>query len=546
MYGRSQSPKEPEPGSASNDADSLEQSEIPVLAEDAPTEKAAIVGPIAMLYVGVWLASVDTTMVVAIYNTISSDFGRFQDAMWILAAYHLGLLPAQPVYGKLSDIFGHKSVLTLAYTFFGIGCIVCGLGNSVLPFAVGRVIGGVGGAGMRSLVSSLIVQLVPLRDVAVWRSWMYVMATFGRSFGAPLGGILADSIGWRGSFLCQAPLALMVLALVWWKLPSEFEHDVARENSTVKTTGHPTLSKLRRIDFPGAFLIAISMVALLLALNFASKRLQLFDPLVVSLILLWISSSLLFLLVEARYASEPIIPLRLLLERDVLTAYLVIGFLMAGSMSMFSSVPLCFRVTERASNSVASAHLLPSIVGNAIGSLLTGWIIKRTGRYRSLIILAPCSSATCFILLYLRWKTEPLALIYISLSGFSTGVSTAAVFVFLTAGTKKEDTSIGSSVFYLATSVGEVTGVAVQNSILQGTLGRVLPVRLFKVEDKDEIIRQVTASVTSIWLFPPDIQSVVIDTYVQGLRYTYLFSLGCALVALALAMTVREHSLGSR
>ena len=335
LYGRSRNPKESGSGSASIDADSLEQSEIPVLAEDAPTEKAAIVGPIAMLYVGVWLASIDTTMVVAIYNTISSDFGKFQDAMWILAAYHLGLLPAQPLYGKLSDIFGHKSVLTTAYTLFGIGCIVCGLGNSVLPFAVGRTIAGVGGAGMRSLVSSLVVQLVPLRDVAVWRSWMYVMATFGRSVGAPLGGILADSIGWRGSFLCQAPLALIVLALVWWKLPSEFERDaVARENSSVETIGHPKLSKLRRIDFLGAFLIAISMVALLLALNFASKRLKLLDPLVIGLISLWISSSLLFLLVEAKYASEPIIPLRLLLERDVLTAYLIIGFLMAGSMSV--------------------------------------------------------------------------------------------------------------------------------------------------------------------------------------------------------------------
>ena len=337
LYGRSKNPKESEPGSALNDADSLEQSES-ILAEDAPKEKAAIIGPIAMLYVGVWLASVDTTMVVAIYNTISSDFGRFQDAMWILAAYHLGLLPAQPLYGKLSDIFGHKIVLTMAYALFGIGCIVCGLGNSVLPFAVGRVIGGVGGAGMRSLVSSLVVQLVPLRDVAVWRSWMYVMATFGRSVGAPLGGILADSIGWRGSFLYQAPLALIVLALVWWKLPSEFEHDaVVRENSTVESTGHPILSKFRRIDFPGAFLIAISMVALLLALNLASKRLELFDPLVIGLILLWISSSFLFLLVEGKLASEPIIPLRLLLERDVLTAYLIIGFLMAGSMSV--SVP---------------------------------------------------------------------------------------------------------------------------------------------------------------------------------------------------------------
>ena len=317
----------------------MERNELGVHAEDAASaKKAAIVSSIVVLYFGVWLASLDTTMVNAIYNTISSDFGRFQDAMWILAAYHLGIAPAQPLYGKLSNIFGHKAMLTIAYALFGIGSILCALGSSLFHFVAGRVITGVGGAGMRSLVSSLIVHLVPLRDVAVWRSWMYVMATFGRSVGAPLGGILADSIGWRGSFMYQTPLALLALALVWWKLPAELEPNaVVRDSNASKDTGQTTLSKLRRIDFPSAFLIAISIIAFLLVLNFASKRLTLYDPLIIGLGLLWITSSLLFLLVEAKYTPEPILPLRLLLERDVLTAYLTLGFLMAADMSV--SVP---------------------------------------------------------------------------------------------------------------------------------------------------------------------------------------------------------------
>ena len=134
--------------------------------------------------------------------------------MWIVAAYQLGLAPAQPLYGKLSDIFGHKAIFTMAYVFFGIGCVPCGLGTSLVQFAAGRVVAGIGGAGMRSLASSLIVHLVPLSDVAVWRSWMYVVATFGRSTGAPIGGVLTDSIGWRGSFIYQTPLFLLALTLI--------------------------------------------------------------------------------------------------------------------------------------------------------------------------------------------------------------------------------------------------------------------------------------------------------------------------------------------
>ena len=274
-------------------------------------------------------------MVITVYNTISSDLGHFQDAMWVVTAYQLGLAPAQPLYGKLSDIFGHKAMFTIAYTLFGIGCILCGLGGTLFQFAAGRVIAGAGGAGMRSLVSSLIVHLVPLRDVAMWRSYMYVAATVGRSVGAPLGGVLTDTIGWRGSFMYQAPFVLLALVLVWWKLPAEFEHNItAREDTLSKGTRQRTLSKLRRIDFLGAFLLATSIVAFLLIFNFASKNLTVSDPFVLGFILLWIWCGLLFLLVEAKYASEPIFPLRLLLERDVLTAYLIIGLLIMGSMSV--------------------------------------------------------------------------------------------------------------------------------------------------------------------------------------------------------------------
>ena len=117
-------------------------------------------------------------------------------------------------------------------------------------------------------------------------------------------------------------------------------------------------------------------------------------------------------------------------------------------------------------------------------------MLNRTGRYRPLTILAPISSITCFLLLYLRWTTHPLATIeslYVAFWGFSNGVSTAAVFVFLSAATKKEDVAIASGGFYLATSLGEVVGLAVQNCVLQGTLRQVLPVSLREVEGGDEV-----------------------------------------------------------
>ena len=65
----------------------------------------------------------------------------------------------------------------------------------------------------------------------------------------------------------------------------------------------------------------------------------------------------------------------------------------------------------------------------------------------------------------------------------------AAVFVFLTAATRKEDTAVASGAFYLAISLGEVAGLAVQNCVLQGTLRLVLQARLREVLGSDEVCR---------------------------------------------------------
>jgi hypothetical protein len=90
------------------------------------------------------------------------------------------------------------------------------------------------------------------------------------------------------------------------------------------------------------------IVSFLLVLNIASKKLTISDPMVLGLCGLWAGSSLLFLLVEAKYASQPIFPLRLLLHRDVLTAHLHHPLIVMGQMAVGN---LPFRVWRSATDS---------------------------------------------------------------------------------------------------------------------------------------------------------------------------------------------------
>jgi len=84
-------------------------------------------------------------------------------------SYFLTLTSLQPLYGKLSDIFGRKQCLLFAYVVFGLGCLGCGMAQNMVQLCVARAVAGIGGAGMAPVVSILLSDMVPLRDRGVWQ-----------------------------------------------------------------------------------------------------------------------------------------------------------------------------------------------------------------------------------------------------------------------------------------------------------------------------------------------------------------------------------------
>jgi MFS family permease len=146
---------------------------------------------------GVFISQADTSLVLATYGKISSEFHDLESGSWLLSSYMLAMCISQPLFGKLSDIFGRKSCLQVAYILFTIGTIGSGLGRSMAQIIAARTIQGAGGAGMVCMVSILLTDLLPFHEVALYRSYVNVVQTVGRSCGGMLGGFLASTIGWR-------------------------------------------------------------------------------------------------------------------------------------------------------------------------------------------------------------------------------------------------------------------------------------------------------------------------------------------------------------
>ncbi|TVY80511.1 Vacuolar membrane amino acid uptake transporter fnx2 [Lachnellula suecica] len=495
-----------------------------------------ITGIISILLLGVFIANADTSLVLATSGTISSEFDKLGDAGWLITSYTLAMCATQSLYGKLSDIYGRKSTIVASYIFFGVGCGICGLGQSIQQVIGGRLLAGVGGAGINCLVSIVISDMVPIREVASWRSYVNIAATSGRSLGGPIGGFLTDTIGWRWSFLGQCPPTALALALVLWKLR------IPRlENSTKQSQ----ISKLRRIDFLGAVLLSVSIVCGLLVLDLGGQRESWTSPKVLFLLGISLVAGNGFFLVEGFWAKEPIFPLRLLLNRDVVTSYINLAFQTGAQGAMMLLVPMYFQVSAHASVTNAGAHLMPSVIGNAFGGLLTGFVIKRTGRYRLVSILGASSAVLSYSLMMLRWHghTSFLESLYIIPGGFGNGIALSASFIALTAGVDACQVAIASSGLYLSSSIGMVSGLSIAAALLQSTLRKQLRISLEGMEGREQIIDRAVSDLDYVRSLQGRLGELVTAAYIKCLGYTHAVSLIGAFVALTAAFCIKEHRL---
>ena len=298
---------------------------------------------------------------------MGSDLHSLNNTSWIASAYFLTLTSFQPLYGKLSDTFGRKACLLFAYTIFGLGCLFCGLAGSMEQLIAARALTGVGGGGMTTVVSILMSDIIPLRERGTWQGIVNIIFAAGSGIGAPLGGLLSDSIGWRSAFLGQVPLCILAFLFVLFTL-----HLPSPSSSSI-------LSKLSAIDFPGAALLILATTSLLLGLDTGSN-VSWCSPLSVTCLGLVFPLFVLFVLVEVRYASNPFAPGRIIFDRSMVAAYAVNFFAMAGWFGMLFYVPLYYQAVDSVGASEAGVRLLPAIVCAVTGSLLGGLVIQKTGK----------------------------------------------------------------------------------------------------------------------------------------------------------------------
>lgn len=334
------------------------------------------------------------------------------------------------------------------------------------------------------------------------------------------------------------------VALVLLFIPHDLGH--RSESEEHETWVH----KLKRIDYLGSAALVVSVACLLLGVSLKTAaqtadggEYAWSDPLIAGLLTTFVVFTAVFIYIEGWVALNPVLPLSLLARRTPASVALSNLTMAMCMFSLLYNVPLFFTAVRLQSSTTAGAHLLPYTAFIGLGSLLVGWVMRKTGRfYPAMVVSGIIVAASCAMML--SWNTDSpewITWVAQSPSGFGyAGVLTSTLVALMT-NVQKEgrgEIAVATSMTYMFRTIGQVLGVAFASAVLQATLKADLAA---SIDDKD-LVDLIRRSTTIIPTLPPHIRAVAVAAYSNGLHRVCLMNFGLAVLTVVLLATAEnEH-----
>lgn len=151
---------------------------------------------------------------------IAKDLGVSAGAVQItLTAYTAGFAIGQLLHGPLADSYGRRPVMLVGIASFAIASIVSATTNGIDALTYVRTAQGFAGAAAAVVIQAVVRDMYDREDFARAMSFVTLVITLAPLAAPMIGGHLAVWFGWRSIFWVLAGFALVVIAMVLWKIP---------------------------------------------------------------------------------------------------------------------------------------------------------------------------------------------------------------------------------------------------------------------------------------------------------------------------------------
>ncbi len=415
----------------------------------------AVWGIVVKLMLGTFLSTLDVLIVITALPTIVGDIGGRAELSWVISAYLLTASASGPLYGKLGDLFGRRSLYMIAVATFVGGSLVCAAAGDVIQLIAGRAIQGIGAGGLMTLPLAIVAEVASPRERPKYQSVLALNLTLASVVGPLVGGVLVDDASWRWIFLINIPLGVIALyASARMKLP---------RRSRTKTT----------VDFVGALLVTALAGTMVLFATWVGSAYSWRWPAIA--VLVGVAALLLIaLVIRERRTSSPFLSLEFFANRYY-TALIASSFLL--SVAMYAAwvlLPVFLQIVSGANATNSGILLLPFIVANSAAALFSGRLVARRGRAKG-TLLAGIGIAAAGYLLYGTMGVGTQRLLvstWMAVTGIGVGLAMQNYVVMLQAAVSEPDLGAATAILTFFRNLGYSLGAAIGLSIYETEVAR--------------------------------------------------------------------------
>lgn len=473
-------------------------------------------------------AILSSTIVANALPTIMSDLhGTQTDFAWVITAALLANAVTTPLWGKLADLFNKKILVQLSIVIFVAGSVMAGLSETIPLLLTARVIQGVAMGGLTALSQAIIGTMIPPRDRGKYSGYMGGVMAVGTAGGPLLGGFIVDSpLGWRWTFFVCVPLA--VIALILLQVTLKIQH----------------IKRPAKIDWLGSILLTSGVSLLLIWVSFAG------NPAYYGWVS-WQSAAMvgggvvllaLLVLVESK-VEQPIIPLKIISERTTALAILAsvaVGVAMFGSTTFLGQY---FQVARGASPTEAGLLTLPMIAGNLTGSVVSGLLISRTGKWKgyliggSVLLIGGLGLAGTMDHTTELWQAG----IFTAILGVGLGMLMQNLVLAVQNTVRASDIGTASASVAFFRSVGGAIGVAVLGAVLSSRVSQLATEGLTAAGIP--VAGGTAGASMDLVDMPAPVREIMRAAYGDATAEVFLISAVVAVIALVSVLFIKERPL---